>query len=582
MKKAWLQNEPSEESFLPASLVRKKVSRDEWIQRVLLVLMLATLAIGGLLPLIDLFGKALVNEAGTFIGFTNFVTYFSTPALARSLGNTLYISAVTTAVSVTFAFLYAYALHRTAIKGKAFFKYIALLPLFAPTMMHGIALTYLFGNQGIVTNGFFGLLPAGIDIHLYGPVGIILAEIMYTFPQAFLILSVSLAVADYTLYEAADTLRAGRMRTFFTVTLPGVKYGLISALFVVFTLSFTDFGAPKIVGGQYNVLATDIYKQVIGQQNMAMGATVGMILLVPALLAFVVDRLAERKQGAFITAKSKPYRLDKKPVRDTIYAVYCLLIAAGILVVLGAVLLAALVKVWPYDLSITLAHFDFTNVAGEGLTPYWNSLLVAGISAVIGTVVTFTNAYLIEKTRVLPAVRQTGYFLSIMPMALPGLVIGLAYIFFFNNPGNPLSWMYGTVSILVLANIVHFYSVAFITATSALKKLDKEFELVSESMSVPFYKTFFRVTVPMTLPAIFEIAVYYFVNSMVTISAVIFLYAADLKLAAVAIVNMDDAGDIAPAAAMSVLILVTNILARLVYELITHSIRKRTNAWQKR
>lgn len=159
-------------------------------------------------------------------------------------------------------------------------------------------------------------------------------------------------------------------------------------------------------------------------------------------------------------------------------------------------------------------------------------------------------------------------------------MIGLGYVFFFNNASYPFSFIYGTVAILVLANVVHFYSVPFITATSALKKLDREFERVSESMRVPFYRTFFQVTVPMTLPAILEIASYLFVNSMVTVSAAVFLYGPDLKLASVVIVNMDDAGDTAPAAAMSVLIVLANLLIGLGVEGLTKIIRKRTFAWQ--
>jgi len=562
--------------------VRQKMGKDELLQKILIAAMVVTLFISVLLPLGDLFSKVFVNEQGEYVGLANFTHYFESPALTQSFNNTVYISVVTTVIAVCLAFLYAFALTRTDIKGKNIFRYIALLPLFAPTMMHGIALTYLFGNQGLITTGFFGFFAEGIDIELYGPVGIIISEIIYTFPQAYLILAVSLSFADYNLYEAAETLGASKARKFLTVTLPNVKYGLISAVFVCFTMSFTDFGAPKVVGGQYNVLATDIYKHVIGQQNITMGATVGIILILPAILAFIVDRIVERKQSSSITAKSAPYKITRHAGRDAFYFIYCLLVSATMILLLVTVIFASLVKVWPYDLSLTFNHFDFSNVAGEGLEPFWNSLQVAFYSAVVGTVISFGNAYLIEKSRFMNGMRQIGYFLSILPLALPGLVIGLAFIFFFNNPNNPLNWMYGTVAILVLANIIHFYSVPFITATSALKKLDKEFELASESMGVPFYKTFCRVTVPMSLTAILEIAVYYFINSMVTISAVIFLYSADLKLASVAIVNMDDAGDVAPAAAMSVLIVVTNIVVRIVYELVTRNVRKRTEAWQKR
>ncbi|MBW5471617.1 putative 2-aminoethylphosphonate ABC transporter permease subunit [Brevibacillus formosus] len=546
------------------------------IQKWLIGLVVLGLSASVLLPLGQLFSKAFYNKNGQFIGLDNFVTYFSTPALAGSLNNTLYISAMTTLIAVTLAFLFAYALTRSGIRGKRVFRAIALLPLFAPTMMHGIALTYLFGNQGLVTTGIFGLLPFQWDIDLYGPVGIILAEIVYVFPQAYLILAVSLAFADYQLYEAADTLGANHWRKFFVVTIPSVKYGIVSACFVCFTLSFTDFGAPKVVGGQFSVLATDVYKQVIGQQNMTMGATVGLLLIIPALVAFVVDRIVERKQHAAVTAKSKPYRIKENRLRDLFYFILCVSVSGFLLLLMAAVVLASFIKVWPYNLTLGLDHYDFSNVAGEGIEPLWNSILVALLTAVIGTAVTFITAYTIEKSQVWKGLRQAGYFLSILPLALPGMVIGLAYIFFFNNPSNPFHGMYGTIWILILANVIHFFAVGFITATSALKKLDPEFEQAAESMGVSQTKLLWRVTIPVCMPAIVEMAVYFFINSMVTISAVVFLYAADFKLASVSIVNMDDAGDVAPAAAMSVLIVFLNIIARAVAEWIASKLRKRT------
>ncbi|WP_039961199.1 putative 2-aminoethylphosphonate ABC transporter permease subunit [Brevibacillus sp. BC25] len=546
------------------------------MQKWLIALVVLGLSASVLLPLGQLFSKAFYNKSGQFIGLDNFVTYFSTPALAGSLNNTLYISAMTTLIAVTLAFLFAYALTHSGIRGKEVFRAIALLPLFAPTMMHGIALTYLFGNQGLVTTGIFGLLPFQWDIDLYGPVGIILAEIVYVFPQAYLILAVSLAFADYQLYEAADTLGANHWRKFFVVTIPSVKYGIVSACFVCFTLSFTDFGAPKVVGGQFSVLATDVYKQVIGQQNMTMGATVGLLLIIPALVAFVVDRIVERKQHAAVTAKSKPYRIKENRLRDLFYFILCVSVSGFLLLLMAAVVLASFIKVWPYNLTFGLDHYDFSNVAGEGIEPLWNSILVALLTAVIGTAVTFITAYTIEKSQVWKGLRQAGYFLSILPLALPGMVIGLAYIFFFNNPSNPFHGMYGTIWILILANVIHFFAVGFITATSALKKLDPEFEQAAESMGISQTKLLWRVTIPVCMPAIVEMVVYFFINSMVTISAVVFLYAADFKLASVSIVNMDDAGDVAPAAAMSVLIVFLNIIARAGAEWIASKLRKRT------
>ncbi|TBX83365.1 putative 2-aminoethylphosphonate ABC transporter permease subunit [Bacillus mycoides] len=570
--------------------IKRRIGKEEWIQRLLIIGMLLSFLIMLVLPLLQLFTQAFYDKDGAFVGVANFSKYFTTPTLVQSLQNTIWISGAATIISVTLAFAYAYAIARTNVFGKRVFQYIALLPLFAPTMMHGIALTYLFGNQGLITKGMFGLFE-GIQIPLYGPVGIVIAEVMYTFPQAFLILLIALQGSDYRLYEASNMLGASKVKQFLTVTLPSVKYGLISAMFVVFTLSFTDFGAPKIVGGQYNVLATDVYKQVIGQQNMSMGATVGMILLIPAIFAFAVDRITQRKQANLLSSKAVPYRIINNKKRDVISFVYCSVVTFMIILLFVAVGIAASVKVWPYNMSFTLEHFNFSSLTGDGIEAFKNSVIVSAITAVIGAILTFVFAYAIEKIEQLHFFRKVGYFFSIVPLAIPGLVLGLGYVFFFSQPTiqilglsvtNPFHSLYGTIAVLILVNIIHFYSVTFVTATTALKKLDREFELVSQSMSVPFYKTFFRVTVPMCLPAILEMVMYYFVNSMVTVSAVVFLYAADFKLAAVSIVNMDDAGNVAPAAAMSVLIVVTNIVVRVVYEWGTKALRNRTSQWQKR
>jgi len=559
------------------------VKWNEILQRLLLLLIVILLGFSILLPLGSLFEKAFMNEQGQWIGVSNLLNYMKSPALLQSLGHTMYVSIISTIISVGLAFVYAYGIVRTPMRGKTFFRYTAMLPLFAPSMFFGLALTFMFGNQGFITTGFFGHLPFGIDIHLYGPVGIIISEVVYTFPQAFLILVVALSMSDYRLYEAAEMLGANPMRKFWTVTLPGTKYGLISAFFVCFTLAFTDFGAPKIVGGQYNVLATDMYKYVIGQQNMTMGATVGLVLIVPACLAFLVDRYLDRKQKNAVSAKAAPYRLVPRVWRDRLYTIYCAIISGAILVLLLTVIFGAFAKLWPYNLSLTLDHFDFTKVAGgTGWEPFWNSIRVAALTAVIGTFVTYLTAYAIEKINHWKFVRQISYFLAILPLALPGLVLGLAYIFFFNDRSNPMHGLYGSIWILVLVNIVHFFSVSFITATTALKKLDSEFEKASDSMGVPFYRTLFRVTIPITLPAMMEMGIYFFINSMVTISAVVFLYAPDLKLASVMIVNMDDAGDIAPASAMSILLVATSVLVRILYEWATSAMRKRAAKWQSR
>ena len=533
-----------------------------------------------------------------YIGFINFIEYFGTPDLRASVWNSIKVGLLTTVIAVVLAFLYAYGLTRTKMAGKTFFRVVAMLPLFAPTMLYGLSLVYLFGNKGVITTGFFehpAFAWLAWDIGLYGLTGVVLAEVLFTFPPALMILTVALSSTDARLYEAASSLGASRIRIFFTVTLPSIKYGLMSAIFVSFTLSFTDFGAPKILGGKgFSVLAVDIYKQVVGQQNLGMGSTVSIILLVPAVLSFIADQIVRRRQAAAITAQSVLLTPKKRPARDRWMFVVCAAIASYILLVLFTAGYASLVEQWPYRFNLTLKHYSFGEAGIGAYGAYWNSIKVAAVSAGVGTVLAFLAAYFNEKSRRLLWLRRCVQFLAIIPLALPGLVIGIAYILFFNKLSltvpftsleipNPFNQLYGTIWILVIANIVHFFTVSFLTASTALRQLDHEFETVSESMSIPFYVTFFRVTVPVCLPAIIEIAMYLFVSSMATVSAVIFLYsAADTPLASVAVVDMADFGYEAEASAMCMLIVLTNIGARLLSEGVSWLFRKGTQSWRKR
>jgi iron(III) transport system permease protein len=522
-----------------------------------------------LYPMTQVLARSVQASDGRFVGLGNYTRYFATPAVAASMTNSLAVSATTTVVTVALAFVYAYALTRTTMPLRGSFRLVAMLPIFAPSLVQGIAFVYVFGNNGIVTR------QTGINVGIYGFKGIVAAETFSCFPHAMLILVAALAAADARLYDAAWTLGASRLKTFFTVTLPGVKYGLMSACFVVFTLVITDFGVPKVIGGKYSVMATEIYNQVIGQQNFTMGATVSVVLLIPAGIAVVIDRLVQRRQHALLTGRSVPLVPRRRPLRDTVLFVYCLVVAAAIAGIYLVILASSLVVRWPYNFTLTGKHYRFDTIGGY--TPLWNSLEVAALTAVAGTILAFGGAYLVEKCRTV--LSGPLYVLSVLPVSIPGMVLGLAYIFTFNAAGSPLNVLYGTLAILVVSNLVHYFTVPFLTATTSLKHMDAEWENVSASLGVPFYRTFWRVTVPIALPTIVAISMYFFLNAMVTLSAAVFLVAPGTELAAVAVLLMDDAGDTAQAAAMSVLIIAAGLGARLLYALVLRGITRRTQAW---
>jgi len=519
--------------------------------------------------------RRIVLRPSQSTGLDNYITYFSTPALFRSIENSFFISILTTLITVSLAFGFAYALNRSTMRFKGVFRLIAMIPILVPSLLPGIALVYLFGNQGMVRWLLFGH-------DIYGPIGIVLGSVFFTFPHALIIITTALSISDARLYEAAISLRASAWKTFWTVTIPGARYGLLSASFVVFNLVITDFGLPKVIGGQYNMLAVDIYKQVIGQQNFEMGAVVSVVLLVPAMMAFAIDRYVQSKQVAQLSSRSVPY--EPKPNRrfDTICLSYCSMVALFILSLIVICQYAALVKLWPYNLSLGLGNYNFNVMDGGGWASYGNSIQLALLTAFIGTIVVFSGAYMVEKINGFMPIRSGFQFLAMMPMAIPGMVLGLAYIFFFNDPANPLNGIYGTMVILVVCTVTHFYTVSHLTAVTALKQMDREFEAVASSLKQPFYKLMAKVTVPVCMPSILDISIYLFVNAMTTVSAVIFLYSPDTALASVAVMNMDDAGDVAPAAAMGMMIFYTNVGARLIHLFVTRNLTKRTQAWRKR
>jgi len=295
-----------------------------------------------------------------------------------------------------------------------------------------------------------------------------------------------------------------------------------------------------------------------------------------------VDRAVRRRQVALLSARAVPFEPKPQPLFDLAMLAYCVVVGFALLSIVAVSQFAAVVKFFPYNLTLTWAHYDFDQKGGGGWASYNNSIRLALLTSVVGTVVVFVGAYLVEKARGFALRRGLFHFLAMLPMAVPGLVLGLAYIFFFNAPGNPLNVLYRTMTILVINTIVHFYTVGHLTALTALRQMDPEFETVSASLKQPFYRTFWRVTVPVCLPSTLDIAIYMFVNAMTTVSGVVFIYGPKTELAAISVLNMDDTGEIASAAAMAMMIFYTNVAARMLHLLLARWLTRRTQAWRQR
>ncbi|AMX19024.1 Putative 2-aminoethylphosphonate transport system permease protein PhnU [Acinetobacter pittii] len=539
---------------------------------------LATVAIALTLaiiaPLIMLFETAFFDENQNFVGLENFYNYFASPALLSSVFNSVWVACTATVITVLLASIYAFALTNVNIKGKGFFKLVAFLPILAPSLLPSLALVYLFGKQGV----FKALLG---DIQIYGPIGILISYCFWLFPAILMLMMVSFRSVDQRLIEASLSLGKNIWKTHYHVTLPAIRYGLISASLVAFIYVLTDFGIPKVIGGSFNMMALDVYKQIIGQQNMSMGAVISILLLLPAVFVFIFDRIQSKRHARFQAFQTKPYVSASNKKLEVVLGLFCGLVSGAILLIIFTAVLASFIQSWPYDLSLTLAHYSFEYVDGGGWAAYFNSVRMALFSTVFGTALIFMVALLTERFKAHPFIKNYVQALVLLPLAVPGLVLGIAYILFFNQQSNPLNVMYGTMTILVISTIVHYYTVPHLTLTNAIKQIPLQLDQAAETLGTSKWKTFWKVYLPMCFPTLCDVSVYIFVNAMTTVSAAIFLYSPDTSLAAVAVLNMDDAGDTVAAVAMSILILTTSCVVKLIHWLFTRKIMARSQQWRE-
>ncbi|AHB91826.1 putative 2-aminoethylphosphonate ABC transporter permease subunit [Acinetobacter baumannii] len=531
-----------------------------------------TLAI--IAPLMMLFETAFFDENQNFVGLENFYNYFDSPALLSSVFNSVWVACAATVITVFLASIYAFALTNVNIKGKGFFKLVAFLPILAPSLLPSLALVYLFGKQGV----FKPLLG---DIQIYGPIGILISYCFWLFPAILMLMMVSFRSVDQRLIEASLSLGKNIWKTHYHVTLPAIRYGLISASLVAFIYVLTDFGIPKVIGGSFNMMALDVYKQIIGQQNMSMGAVISILLLLPAVFVFIFDRIQSKRHARFQAFQTKPYVSASNKKLEVVLSIFCGLVSGSILLIIFTAVLASFIQSWPYDLSLTLAHYSFEYVDGGGWAAYFNSVRMALFSTVFGTALIFMVALLTERFKAHPLIKNYVQALVLLPLAVPGLVLGIAYILFFNQQSNPLNVLYGTMTILVISTIVHYYTVPHLTLTNAIKQIPLQLDQAAETLGTSKWKTFWKVYLPMCFPALCDVSVYIFVNAMTTVSAAIFLYSPDTSLAAVAVLNMDDAGDTVAAVAMSILILTTSCVVKLIHWLFTRKIMARSQQWRE-
>ncbi|GAA0217073.1 putative 2-aminoethylphosphonate ABC transporter permease subunit [Castellaniella daejeonensis] len=556
---------PHSSAAVPASGLRHPRltgTPEQWLTRVCVAIPTLALILFFGYPLLTIFWQSFVLWDGT-LGLDNYAAIPSTPGLVTAGINSLSISLSTTLVCILLGFPIAYALERSRIWLKPWVRLSLLLPLLAPSLVQGLGLLFLLGRNGLLYQW------TGIEQNIYGYWGLLISDVFYALPQAIMIIQAALRNADARYYDAATVMGATPRQQFFDITLPNCKFGLLSAAFVVFTITITDFGNAAVIAGDYRVLATEIFSQVSGQQNFGMGSVVGIILLLPALLSVYIERVASQKQFGGSSENRIPLDPAASRGRDVLLGLVTYATAAAIWAIIAVVVFASFVKLWPYDMTLTLANFK-VNIA-SGYQPIWTSLYVSVAAALIGIVLLFLLAYGVRGLQ--GRLAQAIYLLSVLPVGVPGLVLGLSYIFTFNDPHYPLHWLYGSALLIALCNFYHYHTQGFLTMATGMRMVPQALEEAAACLGGKMHHVMGDAILPVIAPTVLAVFFFLFMRSMVTLSAVIFLVTPQLNVAAVSVMHLNEAGFVSQAAAFSTIIILVVSAAMLMMRTLVYYFR---------
>ena len=527
--------------------------------KVLYILITLTLAAILLYPLgCVLFQSVLTKEGG--IGLTNYTSLLSQSSFWTALANSFTVSGISAAIATLMAFFCAYGLHFTRIRPgvKKVIQIIVLLPLFLPSITYGFAVIYSFGRLGLISQ-----LIAPPPFSIYGFWGLLIADVIYTLPPAFLILYNAFFYVDRNFITVSKLMGDGPWQTFYMTAIRPVVGSLLSAFILSFFLSFTDFGIPVSIAGEYEVIATQLYTTMMGAiPNFGEGAVIAMAMLVPSVASVVMLRWVDRFN--FRYNKISKAEVSTNAFRDALYLLYYALISLALLSVFVVMFVVPFVKQWPYQPYFT---FDvITRIVSDSSIwqVYEHSIGVALVSAAVGTIFCYAAA-LVKARSQLPSWCQTTMdSFAMITNTVPGMVLGIGFLFAMS--GTPLA---NTFTILVLANLVHFFTTPYMMATSALSKMNAGWETTGALMGDSWIKTVSRVIVPNSLPTLLQMFQYFFVSAMVTISAVVFLTGARTMLLTTKIKELQYFEKFEEIFVLSLLVFLTNVAAKLIFDALT-------------
>lgn len=499
------------------------------------ILVLVFLLVTVFYPLVEMLLRVEWSDFGSLV---------TSNAFKEAFFNSLFVTFISTIISIMVAYLLAYTLNRTNIKHRAILKVLLTVPMLIPSISHGLGLINLFGANGIISKAF--------GFNIVGWVGIVVGSVMYSFPVAFLMLDDGFRYVDNRMYDTAKVLGLNKWQEFKKVTLCYLKKPLLSSIFAVFTMIFTDYGVPLAVGGKFITLPVFLYKEVIGLLDFSKGTMIGLFLLVPAIISFLFDNFSrDYSNGEF---EGKDYKINSNKVRDIIFTVLLYLIIIFVFVVIGSFVYYAFVDNVAINKDFSLRHFEyvFSNDIGKYI---FNSLLIAFFVSIFGTFISYFTAY--ATARIKGKIAKVIHILTISSLAIPGIVLGLSYTIGFKD-----SFIYNTFVIMVIVNIIHFIASPYLMAYNALLKINPNYEVVAKTCNISTFRIIKDVIIPCSKVTIREMFSYFFINSMVTISAVTFLFNTDTMPLSLMINTYEGNMMLGEAAIVSLIILLFNLIIK--------------------
>jgi iron(III) transport system permease protein len=488
----------------------------------------------------------------------------------NSLLLALLVGAGTTALGLAFALIVT----RTDFRAKKLLRMLTVLPIITPPFVIGLVVIMLFGRSGTVTQFVAWLFDVPTSRWIYGLPGIWFAQMLAFTPIAFLVLIGVVEGVSPSTEEAALTLGADRWRTFVTVSLPLMRPGLANAFLLGFIESMADFGNPLVLGGNYDVLSTEIFFAIVGAQNdQGMAAVLALVLLSFTLTAFYIQRhWLGRRAYTTVTGKGEAgiHAGLPAPMRALVYGV-AVPWALLTLVIYVMILFGGFVEIWGRDHTFTLRHyataFSITSGAhglvwsGGAWNSFWTTLTIAGVAAPLTATVGLLTAYLLVRQRF---TGKTAFeFGTMLSFAIPGTVIGVSYILAFNVPPIELT---GTGAILVLCFIFRNMPVGVRAGIATMSQIDRSLDEASLTLGANSWRTLRQVVLPLLRPAMVAALVYSFVRAITAISAVIFLVSADYDMATSYIIGRVENNDYGIAIAYASVLIVVMLVAVLLMQ----------------